>query len=31
MKVVGLTFMPLWFYKLMLYFDLPLATHPSEK
>lgn len=23
--------MPMWLYKLMLYFDLPLATHPSEK
>lgn len=21
----------MWLYKLMFYFDLPLATHPSEK
>lgn len=31
MEIVGLTFLLMWLYKLMLYFDLPLATHPPEK
>lgn len=31
MKMVGLAFMSMRLYKLMLYFGFPLVTHPSEK